>query len=211
MLTQGRDVSDEAALVRRCLLGQPEAIQQLVERFQTEVFGLCVRLLHHRHDAEDVTQEVFLRIFRSLRRWDSSRPLKPWVMGIAVNRCRTWLGQRARRPELADYLQDTAACPPADDSAELLREIRVAVDALRPDYRTVFVLFHEQGQPYEDIAVALERPVGTIKTWLHRARLEVLERLKQRGMVPATQTEVPPSPLPLSPEGTGGGVRGMKL
>lgn len=191
VLTQGRDVSDDAGLVQRCLLGQPEAIQLLVERFQAEVFGLCVRLLHHRHDAEDVTQEVFLRIFRSLRRWDSARPLKPWIMGIAVNRCRTWLSQRTRRPELADYLQDTAESPPADDSAELLREIRAAVDDLRPDYRAVFVLFHEQGQPYEDIAAALERPVGTIKTWLHRARLEVLERLERRGMVPADETEVP--------------------
>jgi DNA-directed RNA polymerase specialized sigma24 family protein len=55
---------------------------------------------------------------------------------------------------------------------------------LRPDYRTVFVLFHEQGQAYEEIAEALDRPVGTVKTWLHRARLEVLERLQRRGMVP---------------------------
>jgi len=184
-------VSDDAGLVQHCLLGRPEAIQLLVERFQAEVFGLCVHLLRHRHDAEDVTQEVFLRVFRSLRRWDPARPLKPWIMGIAVNRCRTWLSQRTRRPELADYLQDTAEAPPADDSTELLREIRAAVDELRPDYRTVFVLFHEQGQPYEEIAEALERPVGTIKTWLHRARLEVLERLERRGMVPADETEVP--------------------
>jgi len=177
--------SDEAGLVQRCLLGQADAIRQLVERFQPEVFGLCVRLLHHRHDAEDVTQEVFLRVFRSLRRWDAARPLKPWVMGIAVNRCRTWLAQRARRPEPVDYLQDTAPSPPADDSAELISEIRAAVDDLRPDYRTVFVLFHEQGQAYEEIAQVLERPVGTVKTWLHRARLEVLERLQRRGMVSA--------------------------
>jgi len=176
-------VSDEAGLVQRCLRGQPDAVRQLVERFQSEVFGLCVRLLHHRQDAEDVTQEVFLRVFRSLHRWDSSRPLKPWVMGIAVNRCRTWLAQRSRRPELVDYLHETASSPPADDSPELLREIRAAVDELRAEYRAVFVLFHEQGQPYEDIAAALSRPVGTIKTWLHRARLEVLERLRQRGMV----------------------------
>jgi RNA polymerase sigma-70 factor (ECF subfamily) len=174
---------DEAALVRRCLRGDAEAVRTLVERFQAEVFGLCVRLLHHRHDAEDVTQEVFLRVVRSLRRWDNSRPLKPWIMGIAVNRCRTWMAQRARRPELVDYLQDTVHSPPGDDTAELLQEIQTAVATLRPEYRTVFVLFHEQGQPYEDIAAVLERPVGTIKTWLHRARLEVLERLRQRGMV----------------------------
>ncbi|MBY0526228.1 MAG: RNA polymerase sigma factor [Gemmataceae bacterium] len=179
--------ADEAALVQRCLRGEGPAIQALVERFQAEVFGLCVRLLNHRHDAEDVVQEVFLRVFRSLRRWDSSRPLKPWIMGITVNRCRTWISQRVRRPELADYLQETAADAPADDSAELLHEIHAALSELRPEYRSVFVLFHEHGQPYEEIAEALDRPVGTIKTWLHRARIEVLDRLRRRGMV----TELP--------------------
>jgi RNA polymerase sigma-70 factor (ECF subfamily) len=175
--------TDDAALVRRCLKGHPDAMQALVDRFQAEVYGLCVRLLNHRHDAEDVVQEVFLRIFRSLRRWDPARPLKPWIMGIAINRCRTWLSQRSRRPELADYLQDTAASPPSDDSAELVREIQAALSELRPEYRSVFLLFHEQGQPYEEIADALDRPVGTIKTWLHRARLEMLDRLRRRGMV----------------------------
>jgi RNA polymerase sigma factor (sigma-70 family) len=179
------DVSaEEAALVRRCLRGEAEAVRTLVDRFQADVYGLSVRLLAHRHDAEDVTQEVFLRVFRSLRRWDPSRPLKPWIMGIAVNRCRTWLTQRARRPEPVDYLQETVCGPPGDDTAELVREIQAAVAALRPEYRAVFVLFHEQGRPYEEIAEALGRPVGTVKTWLHRARLEVLERLRRRGMVP---------------------------
>ncbi len=182
--------AEEAALVRRCLKGDAAAVGALVERFQSEVYGLCVRMLNHRHDAEDVTQEVFLRVFRSLRRWDPTRPLKPWIMGIAVNRCRTWLTQRSRRPELADYLQDTAASPAADDSAELVSEIQLALAELRWEYRSVFVLFHEQGQPYEEIAAALERPVGTIKTWLHRARLELLDRLRRRGMVP----EVPQLP-----------------
>ena len=146
-------------------------------------FGLCVRLLGHRHDAEDVAQEVFLRVFRSLGRWDSARPLKPWVLSIAVNRCRTWLSRRARRPELADYLHDTAAAPPTDESGELVREIERALLGLRPEYRTVFALFHQQGQPYEKIAAVVGRPVGTVKTWLHRARLEVLDRLRRRGMV----------------------------
>jgi RNA polymerase sigma-70 factor (ECF subfamily) len=183
--------TDEATLVRRCLRGEAEAIQHLVSRFQTEVFGLCVRLLNHRHDAEDVTQEVFLRVFRSLRGWDPSRPLRPWIMGIAVNRCRTWLTQRSRRPELVDSLQDTVPGPEPDDSAELVREIQAAVAELRVEYRTVFVLFHEQGQPYEEIALVLDRPVGTIKTWLHRARLEVLGRLRRRGMVEDVWAEGP--------------------
>jgi RNA polymerase sigma-70 factor (ECF subfamily) len=176
--------TDEARLVRRCLKGDAEAIEALVDRFQPTVYGLCVRLLTHRHDAEDVAQEVFLRVFRSLRRWDSSRPLKPWIMGITINRCRTWLAQRARRPELADYLQDVVAAPMPDDSAELLAEIHAALRDLRPEFREVFVLYHEQGQSYEDIAQMVGCPLGTVKTWLHRARQEVLERLRQRGMVP---------------------------
>jgi RNA polymerase sigma-70 factor (ECF subfamily) len=176
--------TEEARLVQRCLKGDAEAIQALVDQFQPTVYGLCVRLLTHRHDAEDVTQEVFLRVFRSLRRWDPARPLKPWIMGIAVNRCRTWLVQRARRPELADYLQDVVAAPETDDSAELLAEIHAALKDLRPEFREVFVLFHEHGQTYEDIAQTVGCPLGTVKTWLHRARQEVLERLRQRGMVP---------------------------
>jgi RNA polymerase sigma-70 factor (ECF subfamily) len=189
---------DDAILVRCCLRGDDEAIRRLVGRFQSEVFGLCVRLLNHRHDAEDVTQEVFLRIFRSLRSWDSRRPLKPWIMSIAVNRCRTWLAQRGRRPELVNYLQDTLPGPAADDSGELLQEIHAALAELRLEYRTAFVLFHEHGQPYEDIARAMDRPVGTIKTWLHRARLEILERLRRRGMVPGQPEEHPAEHLPES-------------
>ena len=187
--------ADDASLVKRCLRGDTEAIRQLVSRFQSDVYGLCVRLLHNRHDAEDVTQEVFLRIFRSLSGWDSSRLLKPWIMGIAVNRCRTWLTQRSRRPELVDYLQDTVAGQPADDSTELLTEIHAALADLRLEYRTVFVMFHEQGQSYEEISLVMERPVGTVKTWLHRARVEVLDYLRRRGMI----SENAPIDIPMKP------------
>ena len=168
--------AEDAGLVKRCLRGDPEAMRGLVEQFQGDVYGLCVRLLSDRHEAEDVAQEVFVRVFRSLRRWDKRRPLKPWIIGITVNRCRTFLAKRARRPELVDYLQDIAISPPADDSTELVREIRAALDQLRPEFRRAFLLFHERGLSYEAIAEALDCPVGTIKTWLHRARLQVLDR-----------------------------------
>ena len=109
---------DDVTLVGRCRRNDPAAVRALIDRFQGAVFGLCLRVLGHRQDAEDVAQEVFLRVFRSLGRWDPARPLRPWVLGIAVNRCRTWLAKRARRPELADYLHDTAEARPADDTAE---------------------------------------------------------------------------------------------
>lgn len=188
-------MSADAALVKRCLTGEPAAARELVERFQSDVLAVCRRLLASLHDAEDVAQEVFLRVFRSLARWDAARPLRPWILGIAVNRCRTAIGKRGKGPELADYLHEAPDRRPADDSAEMAREIRAAVDALRDDYREVFVLFHEHGQPYEAIAEVVERPVGTVKTWLHRARLEILDRLRTRGLVPA-DAEMPHTPRP---------------
>lgn len=175
--------AEDAVLARRCRRGDPQAIRGLIERYQGEVFGLCVRLLGHRQDAEDVTQEVFLRVFRSLGRWDASRPLRPWILAITANRCRTWGSRRTRGPKSVDFLPETAVAAPADDAAELLAEIDAAVEVLRPGFREAFVLYHENGQSYEQIARALGRPVGTVKTWLHRARMEVLKRLQRRGMV----------------------------
>lgn len=182
---------DDARLVKRCQRDDPEAIRELVERFQGEILGLCVRLVGDRHEAEDVAQEVFLRIFRSLHRWDPTRPLRPWVMAIAVNRCRTFLAQRRKRPETLEDLSGLAARSSSTGDRELLHEIRLALEDVRPEYRIAFVLFHEQGRPYEFIAEALRRPVGTIKTWMHRCRQAVLERLRQRGMISEVGHELP--------------------
>ena len=85
--------TEDPKLVRRCLRGDSEPCSRW-SPLPGRVFGLCVRLLNHRQDAEDVTQEVFLRVFRSLQGWDPTRALRPWIVGIAVNRCRTWLAQR---------------------------------------------------------------------------------------------------------------------
>jgi len=183
-------VSADENLVRRCLRGSPDALRELVERFQPEVYALCARLVGHRHDAEDLTQEVFLRVFRSLRRWDGVRPLRPWVLGIAVNRCRTWVGRRRRVPEPVDYLHDLPGRPPDESAGELTAAIRAAVDGLRAEYREAFVLFHEHGRSYEEIAEAVGHPVGTVKTWLHRGRAHVLAELRRRGLAPD------PAPVP---------------
>ncbi len=172
----------DASLVARCLRDDSVAMRQLVERYQSDVFSICYRMMRHAHDAEDVTQEVFIRVFRSLARWDSSRHLRPWILGIAINRCRTALSKRSKRPEMVDYLQETVSTKDPDDSQELAAVIQSAVDELRSDYREVFVLFHESGQSYEEISAIVKRPIGTIKTWLHRARTEILSHLTRCGM-----------------------------
>jgi RNA polymerase sigma factor (sigma-70 family) len=176
---------DDPALVEALRAGDPQAPRLLIERYQGVVFGLCYRMMNHRQDAEDVAQETFVRALRAMAGFDAERPIRPWLLEIAANRCRTALARRGRRPTLtiaepAAELADPRAGPADPD--DLAGEIERALNELRPEYRLVFVLFHEQNLSYDEIAQAVTRPVGTVKTWLHRARAELAEYLSRRGV-----------------------------
>ncbi len=174
---------DDRELVRRCLAGDAEAVRALVHGFQGPVLRLCCRMVRHQQDAEDITQEVLVRVVRSLRSWDSNRPLRPWVLAIAANRCRTHLAKSARRPTPIEPLDDVADERPLDHDHDLAAELDIALAKLRPDYRLVVVMFHEQEMDVGEISRAIGRPVGTVKTWLHRARTELARQLaRQPGM-----------------------------
>jgi RNA polymerase sigma-70 factor, ECF subfamily len=179
----GGPVTDDAALVRLCLDGNEQAARQLVERFQSMVFAVCVRMLGQREDAEDVSQDVFLRVFRALRGWDPTRPLQPWILAIAANRCRTALRQRPRDAARSSVEISRVAAEGSGGSRELSDELDLAVATLREEYRLCFVLFYQQELSCAEIASVLNRPEGTVKTWLHRARRELAERLRRRGVV----------------------------
>ena len=120
-----------------------------------------------------------------------TRPLRPWLLEIAANRCRTAMARRARRPASASHaIEDRADPRPAFvDPDDLVGELERGLQALRPEYRMVFTLFHEQNLSYDEIAAALSRPVGTIKTWLHRARAQLAESLG-RSIVPRRSPSV---------------------
>jgi len=172
------------AIVARCLAGESLAATELVDRFRQQVFGLAYRMLGQREDAEDVTQETFVRALRSLRSWDENRDFIPWLLAIAGNRCRTFLAAKSRRPKFAsecDHLPDPAPSPAAVRT--LAEEVELALSGIRTEYRQAFVLFHEQELSYSEIAQALGCPVGTVKTWVHRARRELIDRLRARDVV----------------------------
>ncbi len=176
---------DDTALVEALKAGDPRAPRVLIERFQGVVFGLCFRMMSHRQDAEDATQETFLRALRGMKRFDTGRPIRPWLLEIAANRCRTALSRKSRgfgrgRVELLEEPIDPR--PPRGDPDDLAGELERALALLRPEYRLVFVLFHEQHLSYEEIARAISRPVGTVKIWLHRARARLADDLGRRGM-----------------------------
>jgi RNA polymerase sigma-70 factor (ECF subfamily) len=114
----------------------------LVDNYRGQVFGLCYRMLRHRQDAEDVTQESFVRVLRSLRTWDQQREFLPWLLAIAGNRCRTLLAVRMRQPavtSLVDHLSDKALA--LTEARNLAEEVERALSTLRAEYRQAFLLF----------------------------------------------------------------------
>ena len=171
-------------LVGRCLRGDQFAIRELVDQFRGQVYGLCVRMLGHCQDAEDMTQETFVRALRGLHGWDARREFAPWLMAIAGNRCRTLLATRSRRPATSDALESIADQRPCEESFyNLHEEVQLALAGLRVEYQQAFRLFHEREMSYEEIAFTLNCPIGTVKTWVHRARRELIARLSEREVV----------------------------
>ncbi|MFO0944978.1 MAG: RNA polymerase sigma factor [Planctomycetota bacterium] len=182
---------EDNELVERCLTGKESAYYDFVERFQGLVYGVCYRMLGDPHEAEDVAQEVFVRAVRNLSRWDPSRPLRPWLLTIAANRCRTHMSRLSRRPSASEFTNDIPDHRDNEDQAsELKSEIQAALTTLRPEYRQVFLLFHEQGLGYEEMSQLTGRPVGTLKTWLHRARGELMSHLRRKGLAPEVRHDL---------------------
>lgn len=181
-------LSEDGQLVRRARQGRNGAFRQLVERHHGPVFALAYGMLGHRQDAEDVVQETFLRAYRSLGTFDVTRPLKAWLMKIASNCCRDDLSRRGRRPWLSHAMDALPSQGNGDPPGELSEEVERAVAELRPEYRTAFLLYQGQGFSYDEIAAMLGKPVGTIRTWLHRARGELLQALVRRGAVHVEDT-----------------------
>ena len=188
-MSHNGDAADEAALVQRCLNGDVESLRAFVERHQGLIFGICFRMLGHREDAEDVAQEVFSRVFRNLNRWDPTRPIKPWLITITANRCRTALTRRSRLPIPSEFIGEQAV-ENSHSEPDLGEEIQLGLDQLREEYRTCFILFHQQELSCVEIGEILNRPEGTVKTWLHRARRELAEFLQRRGTTPHVQHEL---------------------
>ena len=182
---------DVQELIVRSLEGDQPAMLALVERFQAQVFGLCYRMLGQRQDAEDMAQETFVRALKSLEQYDRERDFEPWLLAIAGNRCRTLLARRGKR--LATVTLETPLADPRPDlqaAQQLTEEVNLALEGIREEYRQSFLLFHEQQLNYAEIATALDCPVGTVKTWIHRARRELVDRLRARGLVEETGNAV---------------------
>jgi RNA polymerase sigma-70 factor (ECF subfamily) len=182
----------EAALIERCVAGDEAACAELVDEHQRMVFQLALNLLGDRDEALDLSQEVFLRVFRTIHRFRGHSTLRTWIYRIAVNQARNrhrfWRRRhRADQVSLDAHLAVHGDFPslgaPAPDKVlaqkELAMQLQRALDQLPFDQRTAIVLREVDGLSYEEIAYSLGVAVGTVKSRLTRARQALRSELRE--------------------------------
>ncbi len=178
---------DEFAWVKRLASGDEQALGAIYDRFQGRIYRFAMQMTGDPSVAQDVTQEVFLALLRNPRSYQPERgSLVSFLFGVAKNQVRNRLRHERRYVELDPAEADGLAAD-REDVAELRGgEIREAVLALPGEYREVVVLCEFQGMSYAEAAVALETPIGTVRSRLHRARA-----LLARKLASALQREQP--------------------
>jgi RNA polymerase sigma-70 factor (ECF subfamily) len=173
------DAAGERALVERCRSGDEGAFQELVDRYKDLVFALIARTVQDRSQAEDLAQDVFLRVHRGLPYFRGEARLSTWIYRIVANVCLQDQSRPKRTVSLdaIDSADGRAAAASAKDrqfgDLELRDRLEKAIARLPANYRLVIAAHYLQGLQYEDLAEALELPLGTVKTQLHRAKQQL--------------------------------------
>ena len=176
--TQGLDADNRRAeleLARRARRGDAAAFDELVRRFHRPVHRFCWRLVRS-PDAEDLAQDTFVRAFVHFERFDPERPVLPWLIAIARRLCLDLLRRRAVAAKIPAMAIDIVTMPGPEIEAstrEQLRHLDRALADLEEGPREAIILFHVEQMSYRDIAAALEVPMGTVMTWLHRGRAQL--------------------------------------
>jgi RNA polymerase sigma-70 factor, ECF subfamily len=167
----------DGEIIERVLRGETRLFGDLVRRYQDEVYGMAVRFVGSAADAEDVAQEVFLRVHRGLDGFKGEAQFSTWLFRVTYNLCADWLRKHKKPHRAVAGLDEVADV--ADGRVDLERgllvaeerdQVRRAVDELDETYRGVVVLLYYQKMSYEQIAGVLAVPVKTVETRLYRAR-----------------------------------------
>jgi RNA polymerase sigma-70 factor (ECF subfamily) len=174
---------NERELVERCRSGDEHAFQELVDRYKDLVFALVARTVQDRARAEDLAQEVFLRIHRGLPYFRGEARLSTWIYRIVANVCAHDQG----RPSpvsieddhvRAEVVSSTARRDRQFGDLELRDQLEKAIARLPPNYRLLIAAHYLEGIQYEELAEAMQLPLGTVKTQLHRAKQQLRRLLE---------------------------------
>lgn len=194
--------ASDQEVVAAARTGSEAAYRELVRRYERPVFSLIYRMVRNRELAEDLSQETFIKVLNALASYRPEFKFSSWVFKIANNAAIDHLRRReldtlslegSPHADTAEKIEATAlqigekaeSALDAVANKELGSEIERAIARLRPEYRTCILLRHVEGRAYEEIAEMLNLPLGTVKTYIHRARNELriaLAHLKEEGL-----------------------------
>ena len=180
--------AEDPRLIEECLQGRSEAFATLVRKYQDRLYNTLYRMVGNAEDARDLVQDAFVHAYCALHRFQGESAFYTWLYRIAINAAISLKRRRRVTVPLDAGGNGPGYEPPEDttrsDPGERMqqedrdRQVREALESLPPDYRAVLVLKDIDGQRYEAIAQILDCPIGTVRSRLHRARLELRERLK---------------------------------
>jgi RNA polymerase sigma-70 factor, ECF subfamily len=174
------DGPPDEELVRRYLAGDSGAFTDLVRRHETRVYNLAYRMLGNADDAREASQEAFITCVRKLKGFRGESAFGTWLYRVASNACYDALRRRKRTPVPLEELPEAeSGLDVAASSADVV-DVQRALVRVPEEFRLVLILHDVEGMPYEEIAVAVGIPVGTVKSRLHRGRV-ALGRLLGAG------------------------------
>ncbi len=195
MTTVRQQQDDERVWIQRAKKGDHAAFAQIVQAYQRPVYNLCYRMLSDPEEAEDATQEAFLRAYTNLHRYDSQRKFVNWMLSIASNHCIDRLRKRRvtwvsfEDTPLVEQLSTKTEGPQRRaERSEEAAELQQWIDKLPPNYRTPLVLLYWYELSYEEIAETLKLSVPAVKSRLHRARKRVAELMIAANAAPQSAT-----------------------
>ena len=170
----GQGSISDLELVHQSKNGDPEAFSELVRRHQHVVFNVSYRFMRDSSLAEDMAQEAFLKAYRLLKGFRGDCSFSTWMYRVTCSVCLTELNRRKRRNEVEQELQynvETAEEPM--ESPDMPEMIRRCVRRLPDRYVQIITLYYLKGVSYEEIAQVMDIPMGTLKTWMFRARKQL--------------------------------------
>ena len=184
--SDSRKVSPDAALVRRLLQRDVSAFEELYDRHSRSVFSLVLRILQHASTSEEVTQDVFLQLWRNATQYDQSRgPFVPWLLTLARNRALDQLRLKSerqrRREEQTEELPPVMTVPDFEGSLDEQRRakrVREVMASLNPQQKRAIELAYFEGLSHSEIANRLKEPLGTVKSWIRNGLLRLKEGLQ---------------------------------
>lgn len=186
---------EDAQLVKRCLRGDEKGFEELLGKYRRPVYSICLRMVRNETDAEDLAQEVFVRTFNVLDRYNPSYPFSSWLYRITSNLCIDFIRKRKKgivsidepmRGEDGDMQRqlpaDTGEPDREVETREMIDMLEEAIATLPEHYRIIVILRHQEQLSYDEIAENLGIPLGTVKARIHRARNMIKDFFAGRGI-----------------------------